>query len=176
MNINSTKFKDLKILKLKRFIDLRGNLVKTINKNYKSLKFNCFESYISISKKGAGRGLHGQLGKYSQSKIIYCVQGKFLDIAVDLRINSKTYGKVFKKIINSKNSEALLIPKGFAHGVVVLENNTILLNYSSSAHKPKQEYGINIKSINLNLGKLKLIISKKDKSFLSLNKFLKQKK
>ena len=63
MNINSTKFKDLKILKLKRFIDLRGNLVKTINKNYKSLKFNCFESYISISKKGAVRGLHGQLGK-----------------------------------------------------------------------------------------------------------------
>ena len=122
MNINSTKFKDLKILKLKRFIDLRGNLVKTINKNYKSLKFNCFESYISISKKGAVRGLHGQLGKYSQSKIIYCVQGKFLDIAVDLRINSKTYGKVFKKIINSKNSEALLIPKGFAHGVVVFEN------------------------------------------------------
>ena len=176
MNINSTKFKDLKILKLKRFIDLRGNLVKTINKNYKSLKFNCFESYISISKKGAVRGLHGQLGKYSQSKIIYCVQGKFLDIAVDLRINSKTYGKVFKKIINSKNSVALLIPKGFAHGVVVLENNTILLNYSSSAHKPKQEYGINIKSINLNLGKLKLIISKKDKSFLSLNEFLKQKK
>ena len=83
---------------------------------------------------------------------------------------------IYRKIINSKNSEAILIPKGFAHGVVILENNTILANYSSSAHKPKKEYGINIKSINLNLSKLKLIISKKDKNFLSLNQFLKKKK
>ena len=92
MKIYSTKFKGLKIIKIKKFSDLRGSVIKVFNKNKKYSKFNCFESYISFSKKGAVRGLHGQLGAYSQEKIIYCLKGKAIDIAVDMRAKSKTYG------------------------------------------------------------------------------------
>ena len=102
MKIYSTKFKGLKIIKIKKFSDLRGSVIKVFNKNKKYSKFNCFESYISFSKKGAVRGLHGQLGAYSQEKIIYCLKGKAIDIAVDMRAKSKTYGMIFKKKLIQK--------------------------------------------------------------------------
>ena len=66
MDIYSTKFKGLKIIKIKKFSDLRGKVIKVFNKKKKYSKFNCFESYISFSRKGAIRGLHGQKGVYSQ--------------------------------------------------------------------------------------------------------------
>ncbi len=174
MNINSTKFKDLKLIKFKKFSDLRGDVIKIINNENKSIKFECFESYISFSKKGTVRGLHGQIGKFSQSKLIYCIQGKALDIAIDLRKNSKTYGKIFKKIISSKNLLGILIPKGFVHGVIVLENNTSIINFCSSPYNPKKEFGINIRSINL--PKMKLYLSKKDKKLIELKAFIKKRK
>ncbi len=176
MKINSTQFKDLKLIKLKKFNDLRGDVIKIFNKKNKSLKFGCFESYISISKKGTVRGLHGQIGKFSQAKLIICVKGKILDIAIDLRKKSKTYGKVFKKIINSKNLLAVYIPKGFAHGVVVLENNTTIINLCSSGYNPKKEFGINVKSINLNIPKMKMYFSKKDKNLTELKDYIKKSK
>lgn len=176
MIVYSTKFKDLKLLKLKKFSDLRGSITKILNNKKKSLNFKCFESYVSISKKGTVRGLHGQIGKFSQSKLIYCVKGKALDIAVDLRNNSRTYGEVFKKIISSKNLIGILIPKGFVHGIISLENNTILLNFNSNDYNSKKEFGINIKSLNINLPRIKLHISKKDKKLTELKKFINTKK
>ena len=176
MKINSTKFKDLKLIKLKKFNDLRGDVIKIFDKKNKLLKFGCFESYISKSKKGTVRGLHGQIGKFSQAKFIICIEGKALDVAIDLRKKSKTYGKVFKKIINSKNLLAVYIPKGFVHGVVILENNTTIINLCSSAYNPKKEFGINIKSINLNIPKMKMYFSKKDKNLIELKNYIKKSK
>jgi dTDP-4-dehydrorhamnose 3,5-epimerase len=176
MKIFSTKFKGLKIIKLKKFKDLRGEVVKIFNKENSKINFNFSESYISISKKGAIRGLHGQIGKDSQSKIIFCVQGKFLDIAVDLRKNSKTYKKVFTKTINSKNSSILVIPEGFAHGIISLEDQTTLVNFNSKKYKPKKEFGININSLHLSLPKIKFYQSNKDKKLPKLNDFLKKNK
>ena len=130
MKIYSTKFKGLKIIKLKKFNDFRGDIVKIFNKENNKINFKFSESYISISKKGTIRGLHGQMGKYSQSKIIFCIQGKFLDIAIDLRKSSTTYKKIFKRIVHSKNSTILVIPEGFAHGIISLEDQTILINFN----------------------------------------------
>ncbi len=176
MKINSTKFKDLKLIKLKKFSDLRGDVIKIFDKKNKLLKFGCFESYISKSKKGTVRGLHGQIGKFSQAKLIICIKGKALDIAIDLRKKSKTYGKVFKRIINSKNLLAVYIPKGFVHGVIILENDTTIINLCSSAYNPKKEFGINIKSINLNIPKMKMYFSKKDKNLIELKNYIKKTK
>lgn len=173
MKINSTKFKDLKLIKLEKFNDLRGELIKIFDKKNKLLRFNCFESYISKSKKGTVRGLHGQTGKFSQAKLIFCIKGKALDVAIDLRKKSKTFGKVFKKIISSKNLLAVHIPKGFAHGYVILENNTTIINLCSSAYNPKKEFGINIKSINLNIPKMKMYLSNKDKNLIVLKNYIK---
>ena len=135
----------------------------------------CFESYISFSKKGSVRGLHGQYGNHSQDKLIYCANGKALDLAVDLRAKSKTYGQIFKKTINSNNTLAILIPKGFAHGVIALENKTMIINYCSTKYKAEKEYGINIRSLNIKLPKIKLKLSKKDNNLPSLEKIIKKK-
>ena len=173
MKINSTKFKDLKLIKLKEFNDLRGDVIKIFDKKNKLLKFDCFESYISKSKKGTVRGLHGQKGKFSQAKLIFCIKGKALDVAIDLRKKSKTFGKVFKKIISSNNLLAVHIPKGFVHGYVILENNTTIINLCSSAYNPKKEFGINIKSINLNIPKMRMYFSNKDKNLVGLKNYIK---
>ena len=172
MKIYSTKFKGLKIIKYQKFSDKRGDVIKVLNKKKKSLKINCYESYISFSKKGAVRGLHGQLGDYSQDKLIFCIQGKALDIAVDLRKKSKTFGKIFKKKMSSKNISAILIPKGFAHGLIALENQTTVINFCSTKYLSSKEFGINIKSLNIKLPNLKLSISRKDKNLPSLKEYL----
>ena len=174
MKIYSTKFKGLKIIKIKKFSDLRGSVIKVFNKNNKYSKFNCFESYISFSKKGAIRGLHGQHGSHSQEKIIYCLKGKAIDLAIDMRTNSKTYGMIFKKNINSKNSTAILIPKGFVHGLLSLEKETIVVNFCSKPYNPKNEFGINFKSLNIKLPRMKYLISRKDKNLPYLNQVIKK--
>ncbi len=166
MNTYSTKFKGLKIIKIKKFSDLRGNVIKVFNKKKKYSKFNCFESYISFSRKGTIRGLHGQKGLHSQEKLIYCLKGKAIDLAVDMRANSKTYGQIFKKTINSKNSKAIFIPKGFAHGFLTLSDSAIV-NYKVDNYYSKDcESGIlfNDPNINIkwNVNESSLCISEKD--------------
>ena len=173
MKIYSTKFKGLKIIKIKKFSDLRGSVIKVFNQNKKYSKFNCFESYISFSKKGALRGLHGQLGSHSQEKLIYCLKGKAIDLAIDLRVKSKTYGMIFKKNINSKNSTAILIPKGFVHGLISLEKETIIVNFCSKPYNPKKEFGVNFKSLNIKFPKMKFLISKKDQRLPNLHQIKK---
>ena len=172
MNIISTKFNGLKIIKLKYFRDIRGYNLKIFEVENK-LKFNCYESYISQSVKGGVRGLHGQKGKFSQSKLIFCLKGSFLDVAIDIRKKSKTFGKIFKKKIIDHDGIALLIPKGFLHGIISLKKNTIIINYNSNRYNRKKELGVNIKSLGLKLPKMKLHMSEKDKKLKSLKEFLK---
>ena len=172
MKIISTKFKDLKIIKLNNLNDLRGSFIKLFEKKNFFSNFRCIESYLSRSKKGSVRGLHAQKGKYSQEKIIFCTHGKVLDISIDLRKNSKTFGKTYKKILNSKKINGLFIPKGFVHGLIALENDTAVINFCSNKYNPKKEFGINIKSIGLTLPKIKLFISNKDKNLPDLKKVI----
>ena len=113
---------------------------------------------------------HGQKGKYSQEKLIFCIRGRALDISVDLRKKSKTFGKTYKKIIYPEGTNGVYIPKGFAHGLIALENNTTIINLCSTKYNPKTEYGINIKSLKIRLPKIKLLISKKDRNLPDLKK------
>lgn len=175
MEIKKTVFKNLLEIKLKKYQDLRGSFVKIFNKsNSKKFKNNCHESYLSVSKKGSFRGLHAQTGKHAQDKIIYCAMGKILDVAVDLRKQSKTYGKIYKKRINSKDSIAIFIPKGFVHGIIALENQTIVVTYCSKPYNPSKEYGIRLDSLSIGKLNVKYIISKKDKKLPTLNEFIKK--
>ena len=108
-----TKIKDLFILKGKTYFDYRGFLreafkIKHINKRI-------IFSIVSKSKKNVIRGLHFQ-SKNPQDKLIIVLKGKILDVAIDLRINSKTFGKHHKVILSDKNCKSFFIPKGFAHG------------------------------------------------------------
>ena len=177
MIIKKTKFDGLLEIKFDIYSDIRGDFIKIFNKsNSKLFKNVCYESYINTSKKGVVRGLHGQLGRYSQDKLIYCIKGKLIDLAVDLRKNSKTFGKVYQKKISAKDAMAILIPKGFAHGIVTLENDTIIVNYCSTPYNQKKEFGINLESLNIKFKNLKLIISEKDKILPTYKEYIKNKK
>ena len=114
MKLINTKIHGLKILKTKIYKDRRGQFKEVFKKNiFKStdFKFDC----VSFSKKNILRGLHIQL-KNSQAKLITVMCGKIFDVAVDLRKNSKTFGKYFSIIITDKSDFSFFIPQGFAHG------------------------------------------------------------
>jgi dTDP-4-dehydrorhamnose 3,5-epimerase len=175
MEIKKTIFKNLLEIKFKKYLDSRGSFVKIFNKlNSKKFPNNCFESYISISKKGSFRGLHAQKGKYAQDKLVYCIKGKILDVAVDIRKKSRTYGKIYKKKISSTSSTAIFIPKGFVHGIIALENQTIVANYCSKPYNFRSEYGISLGSLPIKMPKIKFLISDKDKKLPTFKEFLKE--
>ena len=140
-----TKIKDLFILKGKTYFDYRGFLrevfkIKHINKRV-------VFSIVSKSKKNVIRGLHFQ-SKNPQDKLIIVLKGKILDVAIDLRKNSKTFGKHHKVILSDKNCKSFFIPKGFAHGFLSLKNNTIVQYMADKEHNPKEDKGIHWSSIN----------------------------
>ena len=128
---------------------------------------------MSKSKKNVLRGLHLQT-KNSQEKFVSVIKGKILDVIVDLRKKSKTFGKHFKIILSEKNSKSLLIPSGFAHGFLGLENENIVL-YSNNNYRSKaNEIGINWndQTLKINWPNKKFIISKKDRNNISMSQFL----
>ena len=112
MIIKKTQFKDLLVVKQRNNIDKRGSLRETYNN--KILKKKFIFDYCTISKRNVLRGFHFQT-KFTQSKYVNVIKGKILDVVIDLRKNSKTFGKTFKIILSAKNALSLYVPKGFAH-------------------------------------------------------------
>jgi len=172
MKIINTKLKDLKIIKHNSFKDKRGFLRITHNQKEINKKF-IFE-YCTTSKKNSLRGFHFQY-KYQQAKYVTVLKGKILDCVIDLRNKSKTFGKIFKIILSSKNNLALYIPEGFAHAYYSFEKENIIYYKLTNYYNPKFENGIN--SLDKNL-KIKWpsgtkIISKKDKKLMTFHEFKK---
>ena len=172
--IKKTKFKDLLVIQNKSYKDSRGYFKELIKENKIKKKFPFI--VMSYSKKNVIRGLHIQRKK-PQGKFISVIKGKILDVAVDLRKNSNTYGKYFSIVLSEKNSKSVYVPPGFAHGFCGLEKeNYIIYNCSNYRHK-RSETGIqyNDKSLKIKWPLKKPIISKKDKKSFSFieykNKF-----
>lgn len=172
MKIKNTKFKDLKVIHGRIFYDKRGSF-REIYKNDLFKKNKPLFWCASKSKKNVLRGLHLQK-KNSQAKFVSVLKGKILDVVVDLRSNSKTFGKHFKLILSDKNSKSIFIPKGFAHGFLGLDQENIVLYSNDNYRSKKNEIGIiwNDKNLNIKWPKKNLIISKKDKLNITLDQFL----
>ena len=134
MRLLLTKIKDIKKVKTKIFKDKRG-FFKEIYKN-KILKKKFIFDVMSYSKKGVLRGLHIQT-KFPQAKLITVTSGKIMDVAVDLRKNSKSFGKYFSTIISQDSDFSLFIPEGFAHGFLCL-SQTCTINYKCSEYRNKK--------------------------------------
>ena len=170
-----TKLKDLNIFKGLNFKDKRGYLRElTIEKLIgKKLIFNI----LSKSHKGVLRGLHFQ-SKNSQGKYVSVLKGKILDVAVDLRKNSKTFLKHFKIILSEKNCTSVYIPPGFAHGFLGMEKENLVMYGCTKYRNKKSETGIkwNDKNLKINWNIKKPILSKKDAKKKSLNKVIKKTK
>ena len=172
MKIIKTKIKDLILLKTDVHKDSRG-FFKEVEKNRilkKKFVFDCF----SYSKKNTLRGLHLQTNK-SQAKIITVVQGKILDVVVDLRKKSKTFGKYFAVEISQNSNFSLFIPENFAHGFLCLSKNCGVYYKCSNYRDKKSETTIkwNDKSLDIKWPVKKPILSKKDKMGLNFKEFIK---
>jgi len=171
MNILKTKFKDLLIFKSKNYKDKRGLLRELVIE--KHLKKRMIFSLVSKSKKNVLRGMHMQKKKM-QGKYLSVLKGKILDVVVDCRIKSKTFGKHFKIILSEKNATSIYIPPGFAHGFLTLDKENIVLYSCTNYRDKKSEVSIfwNDKDLKIKWPIKRPILSKKDsncKSFKELN-------
>ena len=165
-----TNIKGLFLIQTKVFRDNRG-FFKEIEKN-KILKKKFIFEYCTTSKKNVLRGFHFQT-RFKQSKYVNVVKGKILDVVIDLRKNSKTFGKSFKIILSKKNALGLFIPSGFAHAYYSYEKENIIYYKLDNYYAPNYENGIiyNDKYIKINWPRKKLAVSKKDKKLQSFKKF-----
>ena len=168
--ILKTKFKDLFIFKNKNFKDKRGYFKEIIRENIIKKKFPFL--VMSYSKKNVVRGLHIQT-KNPQGKFVSVIKGKIFDVAIDLRKNSKTFGKVFKCILSESYSNSIFIPPGFAHGFQCLEKDNYII-YSCTKYREKNsEVTIDIwdKDLNIKWPIKKKIVSKKDRKGITFQKY-----
>ena len=170
MKINKTFIEDLLIIEPQLFEDERGFFYESYNKNNLKSNIVFVQDNESKSYKGVIRGLHFQTPPFEQTKLVRCVSGNILDVAVDLRTNSKTYGKSFSIELSSENNRQLFVPKGFAHGFQVLSEIAIVSYKVDNYYNPDSDSGLiwNDKdlSIDWNLD-LKPILSKKDLKLIS---------
>lgn len=170
MKIIKTSINGLVVIEPKIFYDSRGYFFESYNQ-YQFLKklgdFNFVQDNESKSSKGVLRGFHFQKPPYEQAKLVRCIKGKVLDIALDLRKNSSTYGKYEKVILSEENKKQFFIPRGFAHAFLVLSETAIFSYKVDNVYAPNFESGViwNDPSLFINWGldDSKLIISEKDK-------------
>lgn len=165
----------------KVFSDERGNFFESFNKSQfyqlTDLDVDFVQDNQSTSHRGVLRGLHFQTGNYQQTKLVRVIKGSVLDVVVDIRPQSKTFGRHFSTVLSAENCKQLFIPKGFAHGFVVLEDDSIFAYKCDQYYHKASEGGIIYNDETLNIDwqfpESELIISEKDKvlpSFRSLFK------
>jgi len=168
MEVIATPIKDLYIIQPKVFEDPRGYFFESYNKNVfekAGISTEFVQDNQSLSQKDVLRGLHFQNPPYAQGKLVRIIKGAVLDVAVDIRKNSETYGQHFDIVLNEKNKTMLWIPPGFAHGFLTLENDTIFsYKCTNFFNKPSEDCIIwNDADLSIQWGVDKPILSDKDK-------------
>lgn len=181
MNIISTEFDGLYVIEPKIYKDSRGYFYETYNRSafeQNGLFFDFVQDNESKSQYGVVRGLHYQAGKFAQTKLVRVFEGKVLDVVVDLRQNSKTFGKHFSVELSAENKKQFLVPRGFAHGFSVLSENAVFVYKCDNFYNKESERGImfndSLLNIDWQIPENKMIISDKDKlnsSFEKAEKF-----
>ncbi|MEA3295881.1 MAG: dTDP-4-dehydrorhamnose 3,5-epimerase [Patescibacteria group bacterium] len=169
MEIIKTKFSDVLILKPKIFNDDRGYYVETFQeKKFKKLigNINFIQDNESQSAYGVLRGFHFQEPPYTQAKLIRVVSGAIIDVIIDIKTDSETFGEMLMIKLDDINKEQLLIPRGYAHGFVAIEPDTIIQYKVDNDYAPKFESGIAFDSTNIDfreeIGHEEFILSEKD--------------
>lgn len=170
MEIEKTAIEGVIIVKPRVFGDDRGYFFESFNEQLFNKKTGQNIQFVqdneSKSQQGVLRGLHFQVPPAAQAKLVRVVQGSILDVAVDLRKSSSTYGKHVIEELNAENKKQLFIPEGFAHGFLSLEKDTILSYKCSAYYSPDHEIGLlwNDDFLNINWGSNNPLLSEKDKN------------
>ena len=155
MTFTRTAIPDVVIIEPKVHGDSRGYFVETFVSNkleeFLGYQINFCQDNESKSSKGVLRGLHYQLPPHAQTKLVRVIYGRVLDVAVDIRKNSPTFGKYVAVELSGENKKQLLIPRGFAHGFVVLEDDTVFAYKVDNYYSPECDRGIAFDDKNLNI-------------------------
>lgn len=156
------------VITLPAFYDDRGSFIKTFHETTlveHGIRFTLQESYFSLSKKDVIRGMHFQTPPHHHAKIVFCPQGAILDVIVDLRKDSKTFGQYHAQELSGDNHKAYYIPKGFAHGFKSLTDDAITYYLVSSEYSKEHDTGILYNSFGFDWGVDNPVISERDLSF-----------
>ena len=179
MEVIKTKIQGLYIIKPRIFTDTRGYFFESFSKRDFDKEIgsvNFVQDNESCSTKGVLRGLHFQKPPYTQAKLVRCVLGSVLDVAVDLREGSPTYGQYEAVELNEKNHLQFFVPKGFAHGFEVLSDVAVFQYKCDEYYHPESEGGIDPFDAEINVEwhvkKENAIISEKDARHPSLKDFI----
>ncbi|RFC55978.1 dTDP-4-dehydrorhamnose 3,5-epimerase [Brumimicrobium aurantiacum] len=177
MKIIETGIDDLIVLEPVVFGDERGYFYESFNENVWKEKVGKVPNFVqdneSMSHRGVLRGLHFQKPPFAQAKLVRVVAGSAIDVAVDIRKNSSTYGQSFSVKLTAENKKQMFVPEGFAHGFVTLEDNTIFSYKCTNYYNKESEDGLqwNDSSLNINWEINDPILSEKDKSYKSFINF-----
>ncbi|WP_298314786.1 dTDP-4-dehydrorhamnose 3,5-epimerase [uncultured Aquimarina sp.] len=177
MEIEQTPLEGCFILKPRIFEDERGSFFESFNQKtfekLTGLNISFVQDNQSTSTRGVLRGLHFQKGEYAQAKLVRVTKGSVLDVAVDLRQDSPTLGKHFAIELNDQNNYQLFVPRGFAHGFIVLSDEAIFNYKCDNYYHKESESGIRYDDSDLAIDwKLKIseiLLSEKDNILLSFN-------
>ena len=178
MNIISTKIEGVYLIKPKIFNDDRGSFFESFNMKVFQKETNQKISFVqdnqSVSSKNILRGLHFQKPPHAQAKLVRVIRGSVLDVVVDLRKKSKTYGEYILEELSEYNNHQLFIPKGMAHGFLTLEDNTIFTYKCSEFYCKDAEDSIiwNDNSIGIKWPGSKPLLSKKDQNAKKFSSFV----
>lgn len=178
MEVIKTAIDGLVIIEPKVFKDARGYFFESFSQRefeQKVRKINFVQDNESMSSYGVMRGLHFQRPPYSQSKLVRCVKGRVLDVAVDIRKGSPTYGEHVAVELSEDNHRQFFVPRGFAHGFVVLSETAIFQYKCDNFYAPEADGGINIKDeslgIDWQIATEDALLSEKDLKHLCLKEF-----
>lgn len=167
MILEQTDINDVILITPRVYKDERGYFMESYNQKKvdKLIKDKFVQDNESLSNKNVLRGLHLQVPPYAQAKLIRVIKGSILDVAVDLRQGSSTFGKHFKHMLSGDNKKQLYIPKGFAHGFLSLEDGTILNYKCSDYYNAESESSIiwNDPDLSIDWGILDPILAEKDR-------------
>jgi dTDP-4-dehydrorhamnose 3,5-epimerase len=170
LKLEKTNLKDCFILTPQVFEDERGTFNETFNTEKFTAQTGIHTTFVqdnqSTSRFGVIRGLHFQKGAHAQAKLVRVIKGRVLDIVVDLREDSPSFGQSLSIVLSEENKKQLFVPRGFAHGFSVLENNTIFAYKCDAFYNKESERGIIYNDATLaldwHLSNTEMIISEKD--------------
>jgi dTDP-4-dehydrorhamnose 3,5-epimerase len=174
MEIIKTELAGVHVIRPRIFKDARGSFVKTFHAGWfreQGMDFEPCEEFFSTSAKNVLRGMHFQLPPAAHAKLVYCIAGRALDVVLDIRKNSSTFGCCHAREINDRNREIVFIPVGFAHGFLALEDGATMVYQTSTVHSPAQDAGIVWNSFGFGWPVTNPVVSDRDRTFPALKDF-----
>ncbi len=173
MKFKRLKFKEVVLIEPLSYKDKRGYFSETYRKDkldeFLGKKINFCQENKSLSNKNVFRGLHYQIPPFAQSKLVTVLSGSVIDIILDIRKNSPTFGKSLFIKLDDTNNNQLFVPRGFAHGFIALRDSTIISYKVDNLYSKKHERAINVEDPTLNIDFKNINVNKKDLEAPNLN-------